>query len=130
MSTTVKLDGLTEEMEKAISLLVWSDKTKTEIAEEIGVHRTTLYRWYSNDEFLNRLQGERRKKFVVFGDVASKELIKLVKDDSDKRTQLQAIKMVLGENGLCNDKIQIDQNTTEKIVIKLVDDENEEETEE
>jgi predicted DNA-binding protein YlxM (UPF0122 family) len=124
------MEGLTEAQYKAISLLVWSDKSKQEIADEVGVHRTTLFRWYSLNDFMEELQKERRKKFVVYGDVASKELIKLVKDDSDKRTQLQAIKMILGENGLCNDKIQIDQNTTEKIVIKLIDEDDNDTSEE
>ncbi len=125
---TKHIEGITEQMAQAISLLVWSDKTKTEIAEEIGIDRTTLYRYYKRDDFMNELQKERRNKFAVYGDVASKELLKLVKDDSDKRTQLQAIKMILGENGLCNDRLQIDQNTTTELKITLFD--SEEETEE
>lgn len=118
------LEGITEQMAHAISLLVWTDKSKQEIANEVGVDRVTLYRWYKRDDFMNELQKERRTKFSVYGDVASKELLKLVRDDSDKRTQLQAIKMILGENGLCNDKLQVEQKTTEKIVVRLISDDN------
>ncbi|MDW5300634.1 MAG: phBC6A51 family helix-turn-helix protein [Sedimentibacter sp.] len=123
------MEGLTEAQYKAIALLVWTDKGKQEIADEIGVHRVTLYRWYKEDDFMNELQKERRNKFVVYGDVATKELMKLVKDDSDKRTQLQAIKMILGENGLCSDKLQVENTTTTELKITLFDSE-EEETEE
>ncbi len=111
------IEGISEDMTKAIALLVWTEKTKTEIAQEIGIDRATLWRWYKRDDFMEALQKERRNKFAVYGDVASKELLKLVKDDSDKRTQLQAIKMVLGENGLCNDKAQIDLKTSTEFVI-------------
>jgi len=123
------IEGLTEAQYKAIALLVWTDKGKQEIADEIGVHRVTLYRWYKDENYMAELQKERRNKFVVYGDVASKELMKLVKDDSDKRTQLQAIKMVLGENGLCSDKLQVENTTKSEIKITLFDSE-EEETEE
>lgn len=123
---TKHIEGITEQMAQAISLLVWSDKTKTEIAEEIGIDRTTLYRYYKRDDFMNELQKERRNKFAVYGDVASKELLKLVKDDSDKRTQLSAIKLILSENGLCNDRLQIDNNTTTEIKITLFDSDDEE----
>jgi len=123
---TKHIEGITEQMAQAISLLVWSDKTKTEIAEEIGIDRTTLYRYYKRDDFMNELQKERRNKFAVYGDVASKELLKLVKDDSDKRTQLSAIKLILSENGLCNDRLQIENNTTTEIKITLFDSDDEE----
>jgi len=119
------IEGITDQMAQAIALLVWTDKSKQEIADEVGVHRVTLYRWYKDENYMAELQKERRNKFQVYGDVASKELLKLVKDDSDKRTQLQAIKLVLGENGLCSDKLQIENTTKQEIRISLVDDEEE-----
>lgn len=124
------LEGITEQMAHAISLLVWTDKGKQQIADEIGVDRVTLYRWYKRDDFMNELQKERRTKFAVYGDVASKELLKLVRDDSDKRTQLQAIKMILGENGLCTDKLQVEQNTNKTIKIEFIDSDNNDTSEE
>ena len=122
------MEGLTEAQYKAISMLVWGDYSKQEIADTVGVHRTTLFRWYKNEMFMDELQKERKNKFKIYGDVASKELMKLVKDDSDKRTQLQAIKIVLGENGIGNDKVQLDINQKQEIRISLVDED--EETEE
>lgn len=120
------IEGISEDMYKVIALLVWSDKGKSEIAREVGIARETIWRWYQRDDFMKELQKERRSKFAVYGDVATKELMKLVKDDSDKRTQLQAIKMVLGENNLCTDKSQVDINTKETISITLIDEEEEE----
>ncbi|WP_069999435.1 phBC6A51 family helix-turn-helix protein [Cellulosilyticum sp. I15G10I2] len=120
------IEGITEQMYKAIQLLVWSDKGKSEIAEEIGVARETIWRWYKRDDFMDELQKERRNKFHVAGDVAQKELLKLIKDDSDKRTQLQAIKLVLGENNMCTDKSQIDLKTTQNIKVSFIKDNEEE----
>lgn len=120
------IEGITDQMAQAIALLVWTDKSKQQIADEVGVHRVTLYRWYKDENYMAELQKERRNKFAVYGDVASKELLKLVKDDSDKRTQLQAIKMVLGENGLCSDKLQVENTTTTEIKITLFDSDDEE----
>ncbi len=121
------LEGITDDMAKVISLLVWTDKTKQEIADEVGVNRVTIYKWYKRQDFMDELQKERRNKFIVYGDVASKELMKLVKDDSDKRTQLSAIKLVLGENGFGMDKLQVENTTKQEIRISLVDDEKESE---
>lgn len=127
MPRLTRVDGLTEQQFKCIDLLVWTNKTKTEIAEEIGCHRVTLYRWYQDEIFTDELNKQRKIKFKEAGDVAQKELMKLLKDSSDKRTQIQAIKMVLGENGLCSDRIQVDENTTQNIVVTLFNGDNEEE---
>ena len=83
------LEGITDDMAKVISLLVWTDKTKQEIADEVGVNRVTIYKWYKRQDFMDELQKERRNKFIVYGDVASKELMKLVKDDSDVYANLK-----------------------------------------
>ena len=120
------LEGISDDMAKVISLLVWTDKTKQEIADEVGINRVTIYKWYKRDDFMEQLQKERRNKFLVYGDVASKELMKLVKDDSDKRTQLSAIKLVLGENGIGMDKLQVENTTKSEIKITLFDSEDEE----
>lgn len=119
MPRLTRIDGLTEAQIKAIDLLVWSNKTKTAIAKEVGVDRVTIYRWYQDEIFTDELNKQRKVKFKEAGDVAQKELMRLLRDDSDKRTQLQAIKMVLGENGLCNEKTQVDVKTTEEIIITL-----------
>lgn len=112
-------EELTPEMYKAISLLVYSDLNKEEISKEVGINPVTLWRWYKREEFLNELNKERKNKFSVYCDIAQKELGKLITDDSDKRTQLQAIKMVLQENNYCSDKKDITQNTTDTIIISL-----------
>lgn len=123
-SRRMKQDGLSLEQKKAIDLLVWTDKLKTEIAAEIGVNRVTLYRWYQNEQFVDELNRQRKIKFTEAGDVAQKELMRLLTDSSDKRTQLQAIKLVLGENGFCSDKLQVTQKTSENIVVTFFDDDD------
>jgi len=127
MPRLTRVDGLHDKHMQCIDLLVWSDKTKTEIAREIGIDRVSIYRWYQDDIFIKELNRQRQKKFAEAGDVAQKELMKLLKDSSDKRTQIQAIKMVLGENGLCNDRIQVDTDTTNNIVVTLFDSSKEDE---
>lgn len=40
---------------KAIRLLVFTDKTKKEVAKEVGITEQTLYNWLKDDEFNNFL---------------------------------------------------------------------------
>lgn len=111
-------DGISEQQYKCIQLLVYSDMSVDEIAKEVGVNRATTWRWRTKDEqFKDELAKERKNKFHVFGDVAQKELMNLVQDRSDKRTQLQAIKMLMSELGYCNDKTQMDLKTTVEFII-------------
>lgn len=120
------ITGLSEQQEHAIQLLVYNDMSIDEIAKEVGVNRTNLWKWRAkNEEFREALSKERKNKFYIYQDVAQKELMKLITDDSDKRTQLQAIKLVMQEEGYLNDKIQVDAKTTVEFVIGEDNDTNE-----
>jgi transposase-like protein len=48
---------------KAIRLLVFSDKTKKEIAKELGITEQTLYNWLKDSEFNNLLSSESEVYF-------------------------------------------------------------------
>lgn len=116
---------LTNQQLKAINLLVYTDKTQDAIADEVDCNRTTLWEWRTkNKKFMDALNKERSRKLNTLGDVAMKELEAILKDNSDKRTQFQAIKAVLKELNVLNDTQQIDQNTTITFNITNNDEEN------
>jgi len=116
---------ITDKMREVIYELVYTDKTKTLICQECDISTTTLYRWFHWDEFTKELTKERRTKFNQIGDKAIEKLMKLVEQDDDKRSQLNAIKMVLQENGLCNDRLNIDQITTNNIIVTIATEDEE-----
>lgn len=99
---------VTDKMREVIFELVYSGKTNTQICIDCGISQGTLYSWRKWQPFVDELTAERKRKFNVIGDRAIENLIKLMDDDSDKRTQLQAIKLVLGENNLLKDSIEVD----------------------
>lgn len=99
---------VTDKMREVIFELVYSGKSNTQICKDAGISQTTLYSWRKWKPFVDELTMERKRKFNALGDKAIDNLIKLAEDDSDKRTQLQAIKLILGENGLLKDNLEVD----------------------
>lgn len=102
---------VTDKMKEVIFELVYSGKSNTQICLDAGISQTTLYSWRKWQPFIDELTAERKRKFNVMGDKAIENLMKLMDDDSDKRTQLQAIKLVLGENNLLKDSLEVDLKT-------------------
>lgn len=111
---------VTDKMREVIYELVYSGKSNRQIAKDCGICEATLYAWRKWQPFLDELTAERKRKFNALGDQAIGNLIKLANDDSDKRTQLQAIKLILGENGLLKDSIEVDLKT--QIICVSLDD--------
>ena len=99
---------VTDKMREVIYELVYSGKTEKQICIDADISQTTLYNWRKWQPFVDELTKERQRKFNVMGDKAIDNLMRLMNDDSDKRTQLQAIKLVLGECSLLNDKLEVD----------------------
>lgn len=111
---------VTDKMREVIFELVYSGKSNVQVCKECGISQGTLYNWRKWQPFVDELTAERKRKFNAIGDKAIANLISLMNDDSDKRTQLQAIKLVLGENNLLKDSIEVDlKNQT--IVVSLED---------
>ena len=99
---------VTDKMREVIFELVYSGKSNTQICKEASISQTTLYNWRKWQPFVDELTAERKRKFNAIGDKAIANLMALADDDSDKRTQLQAIKLILGENGLLKDNVEVD----------------------
>ncbi len=59
---------------KAIRLLVFSDKTKKEIAKDLGITEQTLYNWLKEGSFNNLLHSESK---VYFSYIRKKTFKKL-----------------------------------------------------
>lgn len=116
---------LSEKQLQAVHMLTWTDKTKTQICEELGCERKTLWSWLKNDLFKEALYNERKAKFEDMADEAMKELRNVLHCE-DNRSKLKACELVLKEIGHLDTKINIDAKTSNEIIISLVDDEEEE----
>lgn len=126
---------LTDKQLEAINLLVWDRECAGNnplVAEKIGMSRKTVWQWTrKNEEFIEELQKERKRRVLLAGDVALNKLIDIMEDGGDVRSQLQAIKLVLSENNIGNSDRQSLENTSNnfKIVIKSESDDIEVEQE-
>lgn len=69
-SATRKNKGMTEQMKRACELLIMKDihgKSNDDICEELGINRSTLYRWKQRKDFndyLNDLSEEFHRSFL------------------------------------------------------------------
>lgn len=77
----------------AIQLIIYSDKSDGEIAEEVGINPSTLWRWKQTEEFQKGLEEENRRKFKDLQKEALKTMENLV-----KRGNFQAAKYILDGN--------------------------------
>jgi len=92
------LDG---KQEKALDMILQGEKDVV-IAERLGIHRTTIYRWRKHDaEFMDALderqtlmQEAARNGLMELTDAAL-EAVKEALKDKDNRVRLQAARMVL-----------------------------------
>jgi transposase-like protein len=64
--TNVLDEKLTKKQKQAIELLTTTDLTYTEVAERLGVHRNTLFRWREQEIFRRELERvlQMRVKFL------------------------------------------------------------------
>ena len=91
------------EKEELALTLILKGRKDTEIAEELGINRVTLYRWKKYDErFMQELEDRRAMPRQQTEDSIlelSESAIEAIKDalkDSDTKIRLQAAKLVLG----------------------------------
>lgn len=80
----------------AVEKLVEGVLTRTDIAKVVGIHRTTLYKWLDDPEFVaevdRRLQvikGFAENKIKAHVGFALNNLIELAADSSNRRVQAQ-----------------------------------------
>ncbi|KXL53388.1 hypothetical protein CLNEO_13590 [Anaerotignum neopropionicum] len=113
---------------KMIAELLDNGGNKVEACRKLNVPRSTLYDWIDNtiwnDEY--RKACERVYKLSL-----GKYMNKLDKmlDSKDSRTVMKAIENGLRLNGYLDSKLDITQNTTEDITIRIVSDSEDAENE-
>lgn len=106
---------------KAVELLINGDLTRTEIAAELGITRTTLYRWMNDARFQAELQKETdqiKRQAALFIDrkayQAAKKLWELA-ECGDNRTKVNAVDSILNRSiGKANTNITIEDNRENK----------------
>lgn len=108
---------LHEKQEQALVLLTsGSGLTYTEIAEQIGVNRKTLYRWIHEPQFASfqsKLKELNDERWISIVDVAKKSAFKLCAEGNQKM-----VEFVLRNDGLNpTQKVEADINTD--IVINI-----------
>lgn len=125
------LDGLTpvnydeykfsKKKRKAVELLINGDLTRSQIAEELGITRTTLYRWMNDERFQAELQKETdqiKRQAALYIDrkafAAAKKLWELT-ECGDNRTKDSAVNSILNRSiGKANTNITIEDNRENK----------------
>lgn len=108
---------LSEKQQKCIILMVTTNKTQKQIAEEIGVNENTIGQWKKNDEFKVEIQSKIKENFGSLALDAQKELKKLLKSKNEY-IRMQAIKDILDRAGFKpveKREIKDDTEKTEKI---------------
>ena len=83
---------------KCIELMVYTNKTQFEIAEEIGVNKSTITVWMNNDMFKEKLEKESKKSLGNLAQTAIRKLGELI-DDNNHIVALNACKEVLNKSG-------------------------------
>ena len=110
--------ALNQNMMKCINLLVYTNKQKGEIAEEIGVRRETITAWLKRDDFQKGLEDEIHRKFKSMAAKAAKKLDGLLESDNE-RIVLDASKEILNKAGY--QETQRIEQTVHNIEIEIDD---------
>lgn len=124
--------GLTKQQSEAIYLIVYEGAQGKGVYETIDVSPSTYYDWYKQDLFSAELEKERKVMRRQFKNKAWKRLGDVL-ENASHRDVIPAIRMVLEDdekNYHLNNKLEVSQNTTETITIRLSDDSEDGENEE
>lgn len=101
--------GLSASQKKCAELIVMKDINKmniNDIAEEIGVNRSTIFRWKQNKEFndyMNSLADEFQRSFLAdaFGE------LRKIMAHGKPHEKLKAIELVLKNQGKLKDNTEV-----------------------
>lgn len=108
---------LGEKQQKCIILMVTTNKTQKQIAEEIEVNENTIGQWKKNKEFKDEIQNQIKENFGSLALDAQKELKKLLKSKNEY-IRMQVIKDILDRAGfkpIEKREIKDDTEKTEKL---------------
>lgn len=112
--------GLSATQKKACELLVMKDinkMTNDQIAEEVGVNRTTLYRWKQDkafNDYLNSLADEFQRSFLAD---AFSELRKIMLYGKPHE-RLKAVELILKNQGKLKDVQELDAKVENKVDVE------------
>lgn len=90
--------ALNQRMQKAVEMLVHTKKQKQEIAEELGVSRTTFSLWLRRDDFQEAIKTEMQRAFQPLAYKARHRLESLI-DSNNEQVALAASKDALDRAG-------------------------------
>ena len=113
------LKALNNKHLKAINLLVYSDKSKGEIAEEVGISQPHLSVCLADPLFQEGIREEMHRGFARMALKARKKLDELV-DSNNPQVSLAAVKEVLNKAGY-QETQKIEQEITTPIHIEITD---------
>ncbi len=114
---------------KMIVELLENGGNKTEACRKLGVPRTTLYTWIDNTNWQEEYRRACERLYKVSLAKYMDKLDKML-ECKDNRTVMKALETGLRLNGYLNTNLNVEQNTTETITIRLLDDSEDAENEE
>lgn len=119
MSQMARNNGeLTAKQRKAVELLIYSDLTYNQIAEEVGCDRKTLYSWRTAPQFASFQQEYQRVKneqWLATVEAARKSAMKLCADGNQRM-----VEFILKNDGL-NPTQKVEADISTDIVINIDD---------
>jgi len=89
---------LTDKQEKCLKLMVSTNKTQKQIANEIEVSEKTICEWKKQKEFKDEIDKSIKENFGSLAIDAQKELKKLLKSNNEY-IRIQAVKDILDRAG-------------------------------
>ena len=112
--------GLSATQKKCAELLVMKDINKmniTEIAEEVGVNRSTIFRWKQTKEFndyLNTLADEFQRSFLAdaFGE------LRKIMTYGKPHEKLKAVELILKNQGRLKENTEVTATVKQEIDVE------------
>ena len=109
--------GLSASQKKCAELIVMKDINKmsmNQIAEEIGVNRSTIFRWKQNKEFndyLNALADEFQRSFLAdaFGELRN------IMKYGRTHEKLKAVELILKNQGKLKDNTEVNATVKQEV---------------
>ena len=89
---------LNEKQQKCIILMITTNKTQKQIAQEIQISENSISEWKKDKEFKDEIQKQMKENFGSLAIEAQYELKKLLKSKNEN-IKMQAIKDILDRAG-------------------------------
>lgn len=111
-------NSLNKNQLECLRLMVETNMTKGEIADHLGINRSTIYDWLSREYFTKKLNDYTDAILTGMKVESINRIKELMRQEEDKRTAFQSAKFVAELNGLTAEK-KVTLNSEEKIVVTL-----------